>query len=301
MKLLANRTENRSPKSRARVACCVLRVAFEPRCRTALPAHHAPRTTHHAPRSHAFTLVEILVALGIFSLVLAAIYSTWSSILRASKVGQEAAAAVQRARMAARTLEEALGSAEGFAANQPYYAFVVQNGSEASLSFVTRLAKSFPRSGKFGDFDVRRVTFSLESASNGGNNLVLRQNPLIMDLDVDEKNHPIVLARNVKSLNTEYWDKRQQEWSDDWDKLGTNILPVMVKVSLQLADNSHSSMVRQEIMRIVSLPSTTVQPGWQAPRGLPGQPGGPPGQPGLPVQPGGPPVQSGNPGFQFNR
>jgi len=55
-----------------------------------------------------FTLVEILVALGIFSLVLAAIYSSWTAILRASKVGTEAAAAVQRARMTGRTIEEFL-------------------------------------------------------------------------------------------------------------------------------------------------------------------------------------------------
>ena len=62
----------------------------------------------------AFTLVEILVAMGILSLVLASIYSTWTAILRASKSGLDAAAAVQRARMAGRTIEESLGSAMMF-------------------------------------------------------------------------------------------------------------------------------------------------------------------------------------------
>jgi prepilin-type N-terminal cleavage/methylation domain-containing protein len=52
------------------------------------------------PSYAAFTLVEILIALGILSMVLAAIYSSWTAILRASKVGLEAAAAVQRARIA---------------------------------------------------------------------------------------------------------------------------------------------------------------------------------------------------------
>jgi len=64
--------------------------------------------------NRAFTLVEILVAIGIFSMVLAAIYSTWTAILRASKVGLEAAAAVQRARIAGRTIEETLGSVQCF-------------------------------------------------------------------------------------------------------------------------------------------------------------------------------------------
>ena len=53
--------------------------------------------------------------MGILSLVLAAIFSTWTAILRASKVGNEAAAAVQRTRIAVRTLEESLGSAQAFA------------------------------------------------------------------------------------------------------------------------------------------------------------------------------------------
>src|SRR6476661_8658355 len=81
-----------------------------------------------ASLSQAFTLVEILIAIGIFSMVLAAIYSTWTAILRASKVGLEAAAAVQRARIAGRTIEESLGSVQSFSLNQNYYAFVAANG-----------------------------------------------------------------------------------------------------------------------------------------------------------------------------
>jgi type II secretion system protein J len=236
------------------------RLTHRPRCRWFSAPRHVP---------HGFTLVEILIALGIFAIVLTAIFSTWTAILRARKVGLDAAVAVQRARMAARTLEEALGSARAFAANQPYYAFVVQNGSDGALSFIARLSKSFPRSGKFGDLDVRRVTFSVEPSRDGGQELVLRQNPLMMDLDVDEKEHPIVLAKNVKELKTEFWDLRQQDWSDEWDRLGTNVLPALVRVNLKLADSPHSTMVRQEITRIVSLPSTTVQPMWQAPGPLP--------------------------------
>jgi hypothetical protein len=219
--------------------------------------------------------------MGILSLVLAAIYSTWTAILRATKVGLEAAAAVQRARVAARTIEESLGSVQSFAANQQLYSFVAENGNDATLSFVARLSRYFPRSGKFGDFDVRRVTFSVQSGSGGGRELVLRQSPLLMDLDVDEKEHPIVLAKNVKDFKTEFWDPRSQDWIDEWKQ--TNQIPTLVKVTLKLADNPHSSMVREEVTRIVSLPSITVQPGWQAPM----QPGGRPGMPPGPLPGGG--------------
>ena len=76
----------------------------------------------------AFTLVEIMIAIGIFSMVLAAIYSSWTAILRASKTGLDAAASAQRARITIRVLEDSLGSAQSFAANLPYYYFDAENG-----------------------------------------------------------------------------------------------------------------------------------------------------------------------------
>ena len=236
----------------------------------------------------AFTLVEIMVAIGILSMVLAAIYSSWTSILRASKVGLDAAASAQRARITIRVLEDSLASAQSFGANLAYYYFYAQNGDSPELSFVARLAKSFPRSGKFGDLDVRRVTFSVESASDGSRQLVLRQNPLVMEMDTDEKEHPIVLAKNVRGLEMQFWDtnKNPPDWVDQWEGPKTNQLPKLVMLTLKLADRANSSKVTEEITRIINIPSMTVQAMWQVPRsGGPGTPGVP-GIPGIPGSPG---------------
>jgi prepilin-type N-terminal cleavage/methylation domain-containing protein len=247
-----------------------------------------------ATPASAFTLVEMMIAIGILSLVLAAIYSSWTAILRASKTGLDAAASAQRARITIRVLEDSLGSAQSFAANLPYYYFDAENGDSPVLSFVARLSKSFPRSGKFGDLDVRRVTFSLEGAPDGSRQLVLRQNPLVMDMDIDEQEHPIVLAKNVKGFEMQFWDanKKPPELVDEWDGAKTNQLPKMMMITLKLADNPHSTRVTEEITRIISIPSVTVQQVWQMPRGMggPGTPGAPgaPGAPGTPGGPGGP-------------
>ncbi len=248
-----------------------------------------------------FTLVEILIAMGILTIVLAAIFSTWTAILRGKKVGIDAAAAVQRARMAGRTIEEALGSTLLFVQNQSYYSFEAKNGSQPTLSFVTRLSPSFPRAGKFSGLDVRRVTFSVEQAPGGTRQLVLRQTPLLMDTDQDEKDRPVVLASNVKDFKSEFWDPRLDDWTDEWKQ--TNQLPVLVKVTIKLGDNQFSTQVKEQITRIVSLPSIGVQPLWQMPRNLPGQPMQPiPGNPALPNQPLPNPALPGqlNPGFIQN-
>jgi hypothetical protein len=173
-----------------------------------------------------------------------------------------------------------------------YYSFV---GEEKSLSFVARLAKSFPRSGKFGDFDVRRLTFSVEDRLDGGRELVLRQNTLLIDMDQDEKDHPLVLAKNVDKFELGFYDKKKDEWVDKWTDNFTNQLPPLVRVVLTLKDHPHSLKATEEITRVISIPSVTVAPTWQMPN-QPGMP--PPGQPGAPpgTPPGAPPPMGGYPG-----
>jgi len=248
------------------------------------------RGTAESPARRAFTLLEILIAISIFSLVLTAIYSSWTAILRSTKSGLQAAATVQRSRIVVRVLEDSLGSAMSFAQNNVYYGFVGENGNEATLSFVARLSKSFPRSGKFGDLDVRRVTFALEPGPITGRQLVLRQCPLLMDWDVDEKNHPLVLAKNVKEFQLQFWDQKQQDWVDEWKQ--TNTLPRGIMVTLKLADTALSQSAQEEITRIIQLPATSVAAIWQMPRGMPGAPG----TPGAPGMPGGAPGVPGAPG-----
>ncbi len=253
----------------------------------------------HRTRRAAFTLIEIMVAIGIFSMVLAAIYSSWTAILRASKAGQEVAASVQRTRIAIRMLEDSLGSAQSYGANLPYY-FFLGDPSEGTLTFVARLAKSFPRSGKFGDLDVRRIAFSLEPGPEGSRQLVMRQMPLVMEEpDAEEKEHPIVLMRNVKAFEMQFLDtnKRPPEWVEDWKEAKTNQLPARVMITLKYGDNPRNPRAEEEITRVISLPSVTVQRMWQVPQ-LAGQPGQP-GQPGIvPGQPGQPGLVPGQPGFQ---
>jgi type II secretion system protein J len=217
----------------------------------------------------AFTLIEIMVALAIFMMVVAAIYSSWLAIMRGSKAGIEAAAAVQRQRMAISTLQQALGATRSFAVDIKYYSFLAENGSDASLSFVSHLSPTFPRSGKFDDFEVRRVTFSVENAPDGTRQLVLRQNPMLKDWDQDEREHPLVLARDVRKFEMEFLDLKSGEWIDEWTQ--TNQLPKLLKITLQVGGINRDAKPQDEITRIVSLPSITVQPGWQVPNRQPTQ------------------------------
>jgi len=224
-------------------------------------------------RHGGFTIIEIMTAMVIFCMIVAAIFECYTAITNGSVAGSRAAIQAQRSRVALSAIQEALGATRSFAADSQLYTFDAENGTEPYLTFVSRLSPSFPRSGRFKginpdtgivtDFDVRRVTFAVESAPDWGKRLVLRQNPVLMDMDQDEQNYPVVLANDVRKFEMEFWDKKKSDWLDEWTE--TNQLPQMIKFTVQFGGGDPNSPAGDEITRIVALPSISVPPNWQAP------------------------------------
>ena len=206
-------------------------------------------------RCRAFTLVEVMIAFAIFGMLVAAIYSTWVLILRAKKIGNDAAAQVQRERIAVRTLEDSLTCIQSYQASLAYYYFFVQNGEQPMLSFVSRVPAVFPRNGRFGDFNLRRLTFTLEAGPDAEKNLVLRQNPILMDMDSDEQSTPLVLARNVQDFIVECWDTNALAWTGEWTD--TNTIPPLLRVSLVLGstDDPGNKSSALTVTRLIAIPS----------------------------------------------
>ena len=225
----------------------------------------------------AFTLIEIMMALALFGLVLTAIYASWTLIVRSAKIGLEASGRIQRERIALRTIEEALTRVRSFEADRQHYGFVAENNDNGYLSFVARLPESFPRSGRFGDFDVRRVSFSIESGDSQSQ-LVLRQMPVLMEMDNDQQDSPLVLAKGVSKMAFEFWDDRKKDWVSDWT--ATNQLPKMLKLTLafrRATEGNVSFQKEEEVSRIIHLPSIMVPTAVQRPGQQPGQQGVNPG------------------------
>ena len=227
------------------------------------------------PFKRAFTLIEILVAFAIFSMVLMAIYACWTLILKSAKVGQDAAAQIQRERIAMRTIKEALGCVLSFQADPQNYSFLAENSDNGFLSFVARLPEMFPRSSRmiFDGFDVRRVNFAVENGPDMQRQLVLRQTPLLKELNTDEKDFPFVVAKGVDKMELAFWDLKKSEWIDEWTR--TNELPKMIKIKLEFVRHNpklpYAQAVKEEVIDIAPLPAMMVPTGAQGPN----QPGGP--------------------------
>ena len=201
-------------------------------------------------RRAGFTLIEIMVAITIFALVMAAIYSTWSAVMRGARVGMKAAGEVQRMRVSVRALEEAIGSAVMYVDNAKYYTFATDtSGSTAYISLVARLPSSFPGSGMFGDQELRRVCFYVQDG-----NLMLRQAPLLEATKKIGKPYEIALAPNVTLFDMEFYDAMANKWYAEW--MSTNQLPKMVRIALSFSP--HTEGRRPENITIRSIPLAGV-------------------------------------------
>lgn len=232
----------------------------------ALHARRPAQDKTAARSRRAFTLLEVMVAIFIFSIVIAAICSTLVLVLKATAIGRSAAERAQRQRVVMNTIENSLMCVQSFQASSQYYSFIVQNGDQPMLSFAARLPAVFPRNSKFfnpdlgRDFKLRRVTFTLEPGINRQNNLVLRQKPILTDMDPGEQSDPLILAQNVRTFSISCWDTNQFEWVQEWDN--TNQLPPMVMIGLVLGgdnnDNGTEADSQRTIIRAFSLPSTMM-------------------------------------------
>lgn len=266
----------------------VLVRARETGCKSALPSQ-----ANTAAR-RAFTLLEIMIALGIFAMILTGIYATWMTLMKGGDAAKRAAADVQRSRIALTTLHDAFITALMYTANIRDYAFVADtSGDYAFVSMVARLPASFPGVGRYGDQYVRRVSFSIQPGKDHGNELVMTQAPMLLETNSSMEAYSMVLARDVSMFRLSFYDQRKGEWLDEWKY--TNQLPKLVQIGLGLGKKPGRSEPGDVVTTIVSLPANAVggelqgsgpvqvfPPGVFPPGGVP-QGGFPPG--GGPIKP----------------
>ncbi|MEN9675961.1 MAG: hypothetical protein RIS76_1857 [Verrucomicrobiota bacterium] len=209
-------------------------------------------------RIQGFTLIEVLVATFVFSIVLASLFGTWRAISKSTEGAIRVAVEAQRTRLALQCVESALGATTMFQSNPNWYSFQADtSGPYAEASFAANLSDSFPGSGYFSGQRLRRVTLRVEPSAESGNDLVMHQTPLLSPLEAGVETHPLVLAREVSLFQLRFWDKKRSELVDEW--LTTNQMPGLVEVTLGFGtENRLSRRPAVIVSRMIRLPDNPV-------------------------------------------
>jgi prepilin-type N-terminal cleavage/methylation domain-containing protein len=194
---------------------------------------------HRPPRSrHGFTLVEMLIATAICSVLLGALFSLLFGALRlrdktfdAVESGQPRDQVIQVVR---RDLMNAVVPAGILAGTFTGEANDDGGTEQDTLTFFATTG-IITDSAPWGD--IQEIEYTLEEPADGNTDegydfqRKLTRNLLPATEEEEEDTSPWILLHHVKSLTIEYWDG--SDWTDTWDSTAQeNANPSAIRMSL---------------------------------------------------------------------
>lgn len=170
-----------------------------------------------------FTLIEILVALAITSIVIAALYSTFFLSRRAVDAVDDSLLRLQESRAVVDVIKREMESAL-YEKDKPYTVFKLDDrdfyGKQASQLLFTSFSPLLP--------GLAKITYSVEES---GGKIVLKKK-IISAYASSVETKSIELMEDIESFTIEakYTDK----WVKTWDSEISNNIPDEIRVSMKI-------------------------------------------------------------------
>ena len=201
-----------------------------------------------------FTLIEVILALGVCALVLVVISSVFAGALRLERsatANLDESLPLERAMgLMRRDLKNAV--APGGMLAGPMQSGSLDGGVDANngIQIYTTTGLMTPNAPWA---EIQRVTYGLQppsDANSSGKDLVRTvSRNLLSTSTLDEEDQ--FMASGVESLNFSYFDGAN--WLDTWDDTTETNLPVAVRVSLQLAAKDNTQTPPEPMQLLVPL------------------------------------------------
>ena len=179
-----------------------------------------------------FTLLEVLVALVLFSLVLLMLYGTLYSNSRSWRVSEVQARENDDKRLVLAFIRRQVGEAMPLVQADEREARMMFHGEDSSLRFVSRLPAHHAGSG------VCLVKFEMRD-----DELVLKYVPLARDKDLFAEDGfvdaaEIILLKHVAAIDLDYFGRDTPDgepaWRDNWDNKAR--LPELMRFQIIAGD-----------------------------------------------------------------
>jgi prepilin-type N-terminal cleavage/methylation domain-containing protein len=208
-----------------------------------------------------FTLIEVLVALTLFSIAMTVIWGAFRAVTQAWTRGGGAIEDLHHGDFLSEKIGAALRSAAWFrteTADSPY-GFTFEDASYEypadRISWVTASQALLPPRAAMARA-MHRVELSIEREGGAdGPALAVRAWPhLAREVEAGDV-EPWILSPRVRGLDCRFWDGEREEWTDEWTT--TNRLPHRVEIALYF-DPPPGAREPLLIRRLVDLPVANV-------------------------------------------
>jgi general secretion pathway protein J len=204
-------------------------------------------------RARGFTLVEVLIAMGITAVMAVMTVGSLRGIDHASGVARVQAERYGAARLALTRLSRELTVAflsKNFDTNRYREAPTLFVGREDELLFTTFAHSRWHyRDAKESDQAVVEYTLESDPGSSGEQALFRREKARIDD-EADRGGRKDLVAEHVAGFRLQYWDAKRKDWSREWSTRSVDHaddLPsrVRLELELKLADGRTEKLVTE--------------------------------------------------------
>lgn len=201
-----------------------------------------------------FTLVEILIAVAIVSLILTIIYGSYASSIDSMNYTQEKMAAFSMIRLTLSRMSDELTSS--FISDDEHLEFM---GEEGRVDFVSSChERIFKNSKEYDLVEIGYFTELEEAEVSDSENLSLwRREDRTPDDEVLEGGERERLLKGLESIEFRYYSG--DNWHSEWDSKAEKGLPRAVKITLKFQDREFSTLI------YLPLGKASYKTGWPTP------------------------------------
>ncbi len=195
-----------------------------------------------------FTLMEVVIAVGITGLIGGMVAVAFNTGFQAKETVEKDAEHYRMVRAAMSRMAREIGAAY---VSDRYDTKRYRDAQDRPTNFVgerdrllfTSLAhQRLYTDAKESDQMVVEyyVRNSTEDGARGRRDLIRRENPLVQDR-MDRGGTEDAIFEGIRELQFEYWDSDKKEWTDEWDTRRTerqHILPTRVRFTIVALDEN---------------------------------------------------------------
>jgi general secretion pathway protein J len=166
-------------------------------------------------RARGFTLVEVLVAVGLLGMMGVLIGTSTSSLIGAIRDTRKTQEYFHTARVALSRIEKELSMAYlSKHQSELRSTKTVFVGKPSGVVFTTIGHRRMVRGARESDEAV--IEYKVEKDSKSGDNVLVRREKPLIDDSPFKGGRKQVLARGVKKITFAYWDMDKETWQSDW-------------------------------------------------------------------------------------
>lgn len=206
-------------------------------------------------KARGMALIEVMVALGILTMMVASVWSGFEGTVRASEISEKVQTRYQSVRsalnrMAVEIPHAYLSFSQSIDEQRHFTIFDGQVESDSSiLTFSSFAHLRLRKDSNEGDQSLIQYFVARDPENTDKRHLYRRESKrLTGDLPEDlERFEPAyVLCEDVESIRFEYWDEVNEEWRKDWTTIRNDAqpdrLPERVRIELSIEDEEGETL-----------------------------------------------------------